>query len=349
MASSKCSKPVGEYCRLHNPAPSGQHFSNVADVFAAISREDEQRRVKKVTFSSPSNVTDVSFQGVDEMRTLPSDIPQSISDHIAKNSEEMEHLSEVERKALLGYTGFAAGVCNTVLLGEKYEYYDDAPLWRESDAPCDFVNREDLVDYMETIDTVLASRQEERRIIYRGIPIYRELHDEIGAAVGKTLDISDTDGLVEGLKEYYKVGKVFNFNTYLSTSTSAHYAAERTENTAGTKADYYKKPAEIQGIQFELKTNAGVDVTSIARRHHASEREVILPRDTYFKVSNVFVQPKSYDTTSGYDRKPDRLEKETYTSIAAVVQLVEVDVDGNEIISSVPRQSPKSIEEIVPQ
>lgn len=342
--TGKCSKPKGSYCRLHNPAPVS-NFTSVQDVFQKI---DENAKSRPLTNTASAFVEqEVSFQPISETRSLSEGVPLSLEEHIAKNRSEIEarNLAEHEKVALSGYTGFAAGVCNSVLLGREYEYYDEAPLWRETDGPCDFVNREDLIDYMETVDNVLSIRQEKRRIVYRGIPIYASLHDEIGAAIGKNLQINDTEGLVEGLKAYYKVGKTFNYATYLSTSQSAQVAAERTPEFGGTKQDYYQPAPEIKGIMFELKTNAGLDVTSIARRHTAYEREVVLPRDTHFKVVGVRIRPETYNTFSGHDET----HHETFKQLAVVVQMVEVDAKGQEITHTKPHKPTPSIEAILPE
>lgn len=339
-----CSKPAGEYCRLHNPAPQSRKFSSAEEVFAAVTKDLDKR--KKL---APKVKEGVSFQSIEATRTLAAGIPQLLADHVNQNAKELEHLTHEEKIALAGYTGFGAGVCNSILLGQEYSYYDKAPLWRESRGPCDFVSRENLVDYMQTLDGILAPRLKEPRILYRGIPIYSSLHDEIGASIGKDLKITDTEGLVEGLKEYYKVGKTFNYDTYLSTSHSANYAADRTSNEVETKWEHDYTPAEIRGIQFELKTNAGLDVTSAARSHYAHEREVVLPRDTHFKVTNVYVKPEVYKTVGGFDDRSntEALVKDNYQNIAVVVQMVEVDDKGNEITHTNDHLPRKTIEEIV--
>lgn len=339
--TSKCAKPAGAICRLHNPAPTT--FSNINDVFTKVDTETNKRK----TLTTP--VAGVSFQKITETRKLADSIPSKIKEHMEQSNKKLEHLTDEEKLALRGYTGFSAGVCNNILFGKTYQYYDEAPKWKESAGPCDFADREDLVDYMETMDTILAPRQEESRIVYRGIPIYKSLHDEIGASIGKDLHITDTEGLVAGLKEYYKLGKTFNYNTYLSTSHSPYVAASRTNNAFNTKEDYYTKP-EIRGIMFELKTNAGLDVTGAAR-NHSFEREVILPRETYFKVVGVDVRPEKYDTVSGYDhaRTPDEFKEKTFKDLAVVVQMVEVDAQGNEITHTNPHKPTKAIEDIIPK
>ena len=348
--STKCSKPAGEYCRLHRPKPDSQGFKNANDVFNVIEAEKEKRETLSSIKANATELIEEAFDDINVTRVLSSSIPANLIEHINISQLKLDHLSETQMKALQGYTGFAAGVCNSVLRGRDYQYYDEAPLWKEAlSAPCDFVSREDLVDYLEVMDTVLATRQPERRIIYRGIPIYTSLHDEIGDSIGKKLNINDTEGLVEGLKEYYKVGKTFNYATYLSTTRSAHYAAKRTENAFNTKNTHYDEEPEIAGIMFEMKTNAGLDVTAAAKKRYAHEREVVLPRDTHFKVVGVYTRPETYDTISGYDklRDPEEIQKAAYKKIAVVVQMVEVDKEGNEITHTRPSKPSIPIEKII--
>lgn len=351
VTAVKCSKPQGEYCRLHNPAPKG--FVSAEDALKKASKDFRQQQNQQASLSAFVNKHFSSFQDINEQRCLPEGVPEYIADHIVASNEKLQHLDEFQRKALAGYTSFAAGVCNQVLLNGVTEntFYEDAPLWRETDsAPTDFLTADDLADYMETLDGVLATRQEESRILYRGIPLYSKLHDQIGASIGKELRHGDVKGLVAGLQEFYKPGTVIKNETYLSTSLSAYYAADRTTNMSDTKAleSYSQWRVETPaGILFEMKTNAGLDFTGAAR-HNAYEREVAVPRETYFKVVNVYVQPESYDTISGYDFK-DSTEKEleTFTNIAAVVQMVEVDKHGREISHTKPHVPERSAHEVV--
>lgn len=284
--------------------------------------------------SLPSLET-IPFQSFDETRKIGNDIPMLISEHISMSQEHIDaRLSPDEKKALSGYTGFAAGVVNSLLLKRQSvgeALYDKAPLWRDSNAPCDFSTKEDLEDYLNTMDHVLSERQEEQRILYRGIPIYSGLHEEIEETIGKKFSVEDSETIAEGLREYYKPGKVFSFPSYISTTHSAYYAADRTKEPSGSKITYYDKP-EIRGIMFEMKTNAGLDVTGVSR-NHSYEREVILPRDTHYRVESVSLRPESYDTVSGYDYldDPTELEQENFDKLAIVVQMVEVDKDGNDI------------------
>lgn len=280
----------------------------------------------------------IDFQPVDARRTLADGVPERIEDHIRLSMDHIEsRLSADEMKALAGYTGFAAGVANSVLLNGKITentLYDKAPPWKEAPtAPCDFSTREDLVDYLETMDNVLSERSDTQRVLYRGMPIYAKLHEEIEMALGKQIGVEDTEAMKEGLKAYYTPGKIMEFPSYVSTTLSAFYAADRTQEHSGTKITYYDSP-KIKGIVFEMKTNAGLDVTGAAR-NHAYEREVLLPRESRYRVESVSITPETYDTISGYDHVgDDDQDEQNFTNLAVVVQMVEIDEDGNEITHS---------------
>jgi hypothetical protein len=57
-------------------------------------------------------------------------------------------------------------------------------------------------------------------------------------------------------------------------------------------------------------------------------------------VESIALKPEAYDTVSGYDRlkHPDKLKQNTFTNLAVVVQMVEVDKDGNEILHTDPHK-----------
>lgn len=288
-------------------------------------------------------ITTPSFQSITETRRLAEDIPMNITEHMKISQEHIDtRLTPEQQKALTGYTGFAAGVANVVLRDREIKsttLYDQAPLWREAPiAPCDFSTREDFIDYLETMDVILSERQKESRILYRGIPIYSEMQKEMSALIGKKIYVDDTKAMLEGLQEYYKPGTVMELATYTSTTHSAYYAADRAGNHVGTAITLYDKP-EIKGVVIEMKTNVGLDVTGVAR-NNAYEREVILPRDTRFRVESISLRPESYDTVSGYDhpRHPDELEEENFKQLAIVVQMVEVDDKGEEITDTAPHK-----------
>lgn len=275
----------------------------------------------------------VPFQSIEEPRVLPVGVPENIADHVKISKEHLEsHLSADQKKALTGYTGFAAGICNVVLRREGdvsgYYFYDKAPAWKEAyPGPSDFATKEDLHDYMETMDTILAERQEKARVLYRGHPIYESMREQLSAEIGEDgIDYEDTELTIKALKAHYPVGNIVHYPNYVSTSLSAFQAADRTQ-----EADYGDN-SKIRGVVFEMKTNAGLDITGASS--HEYEREVVLPRDVHFRIENVHLQPQSYNTVSGFDDKhePEERSGKNFDNLAIVVQMVEVDKDGNDVI-----------------
>lgn len=302
---------------------------------------EEVSKLRNALTALLSHTQEPGFQASEETRRLAEGIPMDVREHMAASEAHItETLTDIQKIALSGYTGFAAGICNVALwegtISEE-RLNSAAPPWRTKETgPTDFATKEDLEDYMTVVDTALSQREENRRILYRGIPIYREIHAELETIMGQEFYPSDTSLMLEALSKYYAPGKVMEFPNYVSTTHSAYYAADRTSEISGTDIEWNEHP-EVKGIQIELKTNAGLDVTGIAR-HHSAEREVILPRGTRFRVENIILQPESYDTVSGYDfmNYPDELQEENFKGIAIVVQMVEVDDKGNEITHTEP-------------
>ena len=63
--------------------------------------------------------------------------------------------------------------------------------------------------------------------------------------------------MTEGIQEYYKPSKIFDFPAYISTAHSAYYTADRTKEISGSNIAYYDNPT-VKDIMFEKKTNAGL-------------------------------------------------------------------------------------------
>jgi hypothetical protein len=331
---TKCAKPKGEYCRLHNPTPK---FNNLDEVFQKVEQET----------SVPSSVV---FQSIEARRTLSSNCPEDLEEHVEQSQKKLRSLKAHEKIALAGYTGHCAKICNNLLAGRGYEYWEEAPAWRTVfTEPNEFVNREELVDYMKTMDHVVQRRQKNQQVLYRGVPIYASMHEEIEETLGRKLDPEDIDGLVEGLGKYYHAGRILNFPTYLSTTMAADVAVDLAQEKSHVfQPNPGKDDDRVRGVMFEMRTNAGLDITGVTQ--YDFEREVLLPRDTYFKVVNVYLRPENYDTISN-DLYHDDIkigQDITYKNLAAVVQVVEVDRQGKEILHSKPHQPTHSVNSIVP-
>lgn len=309
------------------------HFNSKED---ALKHEEERLAKSFSTFDTLSATVKSSFQKSGELRRFSPNVPYSLEKHIAQSAENLKNYTPEQRLALRSYTGFAAGVVNNVLQKNTYEYYDNAPNWKESNSACDFNSREELKSYMEVLDESLAKRQKESRVLYRGTPIYKSIHEDIEKSLGRKIPMEDTEGLVEGLKKHYEIGKTFEYDTYLSTTSDPEIAAERTENSAGTAQGYYDKEPEKIGIMWELKTNAGLDVTGAAGASYQYERETVLPRETRFKITNVEIAPQSYKTA-----QKDR------NNLAIVIQMEEIDENDQPITSTEDHKPKTSVEEVL--
>jgi hypothetical protein len=333
LCSAKINCPFGSLENDHYP--SGQ------DARSAYEEQMSAKTIETHKSKTSKDVEPAGFQDISETRKLPEQYPILIADHVAMSKTLLESkFSDVEMRALKGYGGFAAGICNEALLNDKSvsEIYmvEDAKPWREtSRSPCEFKSKEDLQDYMMTMDKILSERQSESRVLYRGTPIYIGLHDELEKEIGRRIHVNDTESMLEALSNHYKPGNIVDFPTYVSTSVSAYVAADRTDESSGSKITYYDKP-EVRGILYEMKTNAGLDITGVAS--HDYEREVVLPRDTKFKVESIDLRPESYNTISGNDflREPKNTLSQNFEQLSLVVKLVEIDENGEEYKSAKP-------------
>lgn len=352
--SSLCRAKDPSVCRHHgSPAILEAAINTAADNgnFAEYEKLRKSKELAEAATSRPDSpypkslplAATVNFQPLHETRRLAEGISLHLEEHKAQSLKNIEarNFSPAQRLALGGYVGFAAGTANIALLQNEItpeRLEGNSPPWREtSTGPAGFSTPEEMVDYINVLDTVLSEREDKQRVLYRGIPIYKEMHEEMERTMGEEFSATDTEKVLKGLEEYYKPGKVLEFPNYLSTTHSAYVAGERTDNIAGTAIDVYERP-EVRGIVLELKTNAGLDITGVAR-HYANEREVLLPRNTHFRVESITLQPETYSTVSGYDYSPDEIEKDDYKGIAAVVQLVEVDSEGKEITHTAPHEA----------
>lgn len=298
----------------------------------------EEERLSKIysSFDTLSSKNKNDFQKTGELRKFSPNAPYSLEKHIAQSAENLKNYTPEQRLALRSYTGFAAGVVNNILQKDTYEYYNEAPNWKESNSACDFNSREEVKSYMEVLDESLAKRQDNSRVLYRGTPIYKSIHEDLEKTLGRKMPMEDTEGLVEGLKKHYQVGKTFEYDTYLSTTSDPEIAAERTENSAGTAKGYYDKEPEKIGIMWELKTNAGLDVTGATNSNYSYERETVLPRETRFKITNVEIAPESYKTTV-----------EDRNNLAIVIQMEEIDENDKPITSTEDHKPKTSVEEVL--
>lgn len=312
--SSNCTKQPGEPCRLHNPSPL-------------------------YGFKSPG-----------ETRVLGLNVPYYLADHVKASKQAGERFSVDERTVLMRYPHNGWDLSELLRLGSDGLSYDSSqPSWREVNRDLEaFSSRQELVSFMETLDSALSSRADEKRVVYRGTHL-SALREQVEREYGVLIDNSDREMMADALKKFYHKGRVFQFDWYLSTSASPQLGADWAQRRESNPA---VKRGPFSGVVFEMSTNSGVDITGLVDGF-AHEREVLLPRETFFRVVNVEVAPREYKTEAGIEVQhvlgAELQKKGTYHDLGAVVQLVEVDKHGRELTTHEPHVPFRSVESIVPR
>jgi hypothetical protein len=156
-----------------------------------------------------------------------------------------------------------------------------------------------LIEITDEIDDAMMKAPDKERILYRG---------KSGASPRLAANP------MKYVQENYSLGQEVVFDGYQSASVDS-----------GTAAAY----SGGNGIVFEMKTSSGLNATHIS--HYSEEREVLLPRQTRWKVVGVHKDVKY--TTYQDDGK-------TKAADAIVVQMIEVDEKGEPLVE---RQLPKPL------
>lgn len=354
--NSKCGKAPGEYCRIHNPEPNQSQVTS--ELSSSPAAHDILTPQPQSSFSSQlsfaSSFASSSFQRPGEVRKLASDVPYHLKDHIEGNYDDAEHSFAEhpdERYALMHYARVGSGAALSEMFWQRqdeYKYDFGSDDWRAKADVSGFSSREQLISYLHSLDSALSTRSRTKRVVYHGMNLahtQRQMQD----LIGKSPSPEDRAAWQQGLQELYTPGRVIDFKGYLSTSRSAHLSG-------GWATDKSSSNSPINGVVFELKTNAGVDITGLSNDKfpYSTEREVLLPRETRFKVVNVEIYPAEYKTEAGIEEPNPwhanyHQTKENYRNLSAIVQLVEVDVEGKPIHNPKDKHVPSlSVEEAVP-
>jgi hypothetical protein len=152
---------------------------------------------------------------------------------------------------------------------------------------------DNVVTIVDTLDDAFQHTEPEEKILYRGKGQFSARFNE---NVSKYVD------------DNYGIGQEIVFDGYQSASMHP-----------GVGSDY----AGEGGIVYELKTVSGLNAHSIS--HFEDEQEILLPRQTRWKVVGVHkdvIYAPTVGSTGGFQE-----EAPTVT----VVQMVEIDDDGNEL------------------
>lgn len=173
-----------------------------------------------------------------------------------------------------------------------------------------FYDEEDLIDYATKLDSVLEKRNAEPQILYRGAAFYPEEE-------GMTYEEKRAQ-----LESSYALGNEIAFDGYSSTTVIPEVAS------SFSRMQLKNNHQEMFGVQYEMKTSAGIAVAHISGNDE--EREIVLPRGMNYKVVNSYWDSGDYEYESIYhdDSKEHRKNKNCNMFI---VQLVEVDANGEEV------------------
>jgi hypothetical protein len=352
-ADSKCGKPAGSYCSIHNPAPKQVHSSNSAgsNPFPKSSSQNQSAVISSTAAPQNSSAPTTSlgqqlaaqkpnmnpnsqFLASGQTRKLGLNVPHKLIDHIKENQKRAdEDYSNEERYALMHYpVGKVGYTVADVFNGRNQDrpYVIGQPSWQETKDPLEgFATPEDFVSYVEALDAV-GKRSKTKRIVYSGVP-EKSVEAFIEKKLGRATDPNDSTAWPKDIAAAYTKGEIITFNSYFSTSQSPHFAAEwgmHDSNRTSTRLH--------SRVVYEMLTDAGADITGLSDdgATFASEREVLLPREVHFKIVNVDIHPAVYDAEAGIESNsgyPAPQTKHKFTDIAAVVQMVEVDKNGNVI------------------
>lgn len=270
------------------------------EIYAEILGHKKAEIVTALEIES-QHLNETAFKGRGETRLLLR--PDNLEEHAQIATAEMQHmdLTAEEQDAIWNYTSYMHEDTNKILRGKESVEFTPEDEEDEYQAR-HFRSGEHINDYVASIDRVLSHRNPEKRVLYRGVGVHgiNSILDEKRAY---PKDRSDEE-MVDDLVQHYAPGKSFAFDTYSSTSHDAGFASEFTSS------------GSVQ-LVYEMKTNAGVDVTHLS--DEPDEREVIVPRGMRFKVENVYAD----DSYTG--------DSTVNSGTVVVVQLTEVDAHDEEM------------------
>lgn len=235
--------------------------------------------------------------------------------YLQECQESSIELTENQKNAVESYTYDAYEALNAYFLSKDLSdvFHEDAhegdEKWNSNYRKwfSSFYNEDDLIDYAQELDGVLSKRNDEHQILYRGMCFYPE---------GEGMKIGEKRVEVEST---YSIGNEIIFDSYSSTSVVPEVASTFSRMSFNND--------NMLGVQYEIMTNAGVSVAHLSGND--DEREVILPRGIRYKVVNSYWDEGDYQFESIYFGGQE-MQKNRNMNLM-VVQLVEVDEQGNEV------------------
>jgi hypothetical protein len=312
------------------------------EMLAKITAASEKKVTVKHSFTEEITTgnPDTLLLPPEKLRAWNPNIPIDLQEHMQQSIEGLNHLTSEEKQALELYRGHAHEDINGALTGRsqiKFNSYYTAGHWKTSTITNAFHDFEDFKNYVNHMDSALSGRQTESRVIYRGVSsvgAYKIASSMDGSQVNDPeLDASkaNVDDIKAALMSHYEPGTEIQFDGYASTSLDPLVAAVWAGSGHG-------KPAII----YELQTSLGSDVTGISDFGGEDEREVILPRSSRFKVVNVYTDSKYSCETA----EEGNIEEASYTDgNTVIVQLIEVNAEGNPVTTNEPFKPAELTEE----
>ncbi len=168
----------------------------------------------------------------------------------------------------------------------------NTPPWRESTGKeLAFSDKEDILDFAEHLDSALKHRVEEPRTVYSGLNILAV--NSIVTANNNGQKSYELDTIRSVLAKTYEPGSSVTFDEYSFASDKASTAA------SSSNADYPYRDTPPAGIIFEIKSNAGVPISSFVENGQA--RGIMMPRGMNFKVVNSYWNENTEEGSYKYE------------------------------------------------
>lgn len=228
--------------------------------------------------------------------------------YAVQSSEELKHITAEEKQAIKFFTsnnyrwinGHLYGTQNLPDEDENSKHFMSQELSRHTIE--NYPNKNRVNEIVEVLDSALSAQNSEARVLYRG----KSLKDTRFAG----MSVSDLHTYVD---DNYKLGETISMEGYQSTSPNPAAASSYSvvENGLGTK---------VEGLFFEMKTRKGLNISGLSL--YGREAEVLLPRDTKWKIVAVHKSKRVKTATKSNSNKSGLIRKE---NLVTLIQMVEIE------------------------
>lgn len=206
-------------------------------------------------------------------------------------------------ESLMFYTGGHFGAVRDYLNGRQVDETHDTSLFLEG--------REDwYAQNIKTMDKALSMVDEpvEPRLVYRGMKI------------NKNFTSAEVDNFIE---TQFPVGGVISQKSYMSTSASAYVASSNFSESF----TIHNESMPEKAVVFEILTKKGAPLTYGTSAFDIDEKEVLMPRETRFKVVSV---DREVSFSTGVPSKYARPTGKVVSNLRTVIRLVDADDENEE-------------------